>query len=177
MDWKDLRRLLLSPSLFRLDTILAPRLVPLLYLAGLGALLLWAVDHLLWTFAFGFFNGLWGILEIVVFGLLWLLVIRIGAEAVAVYFKTHATAAGSINSERLPTPLLDDVVDAIRDLADDVDPPAEVVDPAPHIIRPGATTPPAGAPAANPPVVGPTVRRTAKRSTPKTNVDKPDVEI
>src|SRR4051812_9123901 len=105
MDWKDLRRLLLSPTLSRLDTVLAPRLVPLLYLAGLGALLLWAVDHLLWTFAFGFFNGLWGLLEIAVFGLLGLLVLRIGCEAIAVYFKAHATAI-SMNRERLPTPLL-----------------------------------------------------------------------
>ena len=66
----------MGPTLFRLDTILSPRLVPLLYVAGLGALLLWAVAHLFATFGTNFGNGLWGLLEIVVFGTLGLVVLQ-----------------------------------------------------------------------------------------------------
>ncbi len=161
MTLDDIRRLFFSPTLFRLDTIVAPKLVPLLYLAGLMAILLWAVSHLFLTFGTNFGNGLWGLLEIVVFGLLWLVLLRIGCEALQVFFRAHEAAAESLNRTRLPTSLLDEVGDAIHDLADDVDEIVVVEDPAPHIIRPGEPTVPPDVP-----VRGPVVRRTAKRTPP-----------
>ena len=66
MTLDDLKRIFLGPTLFRLDTILSPRLVPVLYAAGLLALLLWAVGHLFATFGRNFGDGLWGLLEIAV---------------------------------------------------------------------------------------------------------------
>ena len=51
MTSDDLRRIFMGPTLFRLDTILSPRLVPVLYATGLGTLLLWAVTHLVSAFA------------------------------------------------------------------------------------------------------------------------------
>lgn len=169
----DLKRLFLSPTLFRLDTMLAPRLPPLLYAAGLAALLLWAVNHLFWSFGSNFGNGLWGLLEIVVFGLLWLLILRIVCEAVAVFFKSHADSVESLSRSRLPAPLMEDVADAIRDLADDVEPPPDETP---------AFTPPPVSPLADPPappdlpVRGPTVRRTAKRTPPIPSPPPPDVD-
>ena len=70
MTGDDLRKIFLGRTLFRLDTVLSPRLVPILYASGLGALLLWAITHLFATFGRNFGDGLWGLLEIVVFGLL-----------------------------------------------------------------------------------------------------------
>ena len=50
MTTDDLKRIFLGPTLFRLDTILSPRLVPVLYLTGLAAILIWAVQHLFAAF-------------------------------------------------------------------------------------------------------------------------------
>jgi hypothetical protein len=175
MTLDDLKRIFLSPTLFRLDTILAPRLVPLLDAAGLAALLLWGVSHLFWTFGRSFGDGLWGLLEIVVFGFLWLLLLRIGTEALAVFFKSHEAAAESLSHSRLPAPLLDDVADAIHDLADEVEPPVGE-------YESGDAIPPSGSvpdypPPPDVPVRGPTVRRTAKRTPPiPTPPPTPDVE-
>lgn len=158
MTLDDLKRIFLSPTLFRLDTVIAPRLVPLLYASGLAALLLWAVSHLFWTFGTNFGNGLWGLLEIVVFGLLWLLILRVACEALAVYFKRHEDTVETLRTRSLPAPLLDDVADAIHDLADDVEPPVGEYD------------------AALPPdVPRGSVHRTAKR-TPPIPPPAPDVE-
>lgn len=170
MTLDDLKRIFLSPTLFRLDTILGPRLVPLLYAAGLAALLLWGVSHLFWTFGRSFGDGLWGLLEIVVFGLLWLLILRVGTEALAVFFKKHEDAVDSLSQARLPAPLLDDVADAIHDLADDVEPPVGEYE-----IPPGGTVadypPPPDVPRR------PTVNRTAKRTPPiPVPPPTPDVE-
>lgn len=159
MTLDDLKRILLSPTLFRLDTILAPRLVPLLYASGLAALLLWGVSHLFWTFGRSFGDGLWGLLEIVVFGILWLLILRIATEALAVFFKSHEAAVESLSRNRLPAPLLDDVADAIHDLADDVEPPVGEYE-----VPPSGTVPDYPLPPDVP--RRPQVNRTAKRTPP-----------
>jgi hypothetical protein len=161
MTLDDLRRLFSSPTLFRLDTILSPKLVPLLYLVGLMAILLWAVSHLFWTFGTNFGNGLWGLLEIVIFGMLWLTLLRIGCEALLVFFRAHEAAAESLSRTRLPTSLLDEVGDAIHDLAEDADDLTPPMDPAPSVIRPSDPMMPPDVP-----VRGPTVRRSAKRTPP-----------
>ena len=84
MTLDDLKRLLTRQTLFRLDAILSPKLVPILYALGLAGILLWAVGHLFWRFGFGFGNGLWGLLEIAIFGLLYFVALRIVCEALLV---------------------------------------------------------------------------------------------
>jgi hypothetical protein len=157
MTSDDLKRIFLGPTLFRLDTILSPRLVPVLYLTGLGAILIWAVQHLFATFGSSFGNGLWGLLEIVVFGAFFLVVLRVACEALLVFFKANEAATESVSRTRIASSLLDDVRDAIEDIAgedEDVDPedlitPATV--PLPDIDAPRP-----------PPPRGP--RRTARRT-------------
>ncbi|WP_127752942.1 DUF4282 domain-containing protein [Devosia sp. 1566] len=118
MTLDDLKRLFSRQTLFRLDAILAPKLVPILYALGLAGILLWAISHLFWTFGFGFGNGLWGLLEIAVFGLLLFVGLRIGCEALLVWFKTHEGQTEPVTRSRYSSSLLDEVRDAIRDLAE-----------------------------------------------------------
>jgi hypothetical protein len=154
MTSDDLKRIFLGPTLFRLDTILSPRLVPVLYATGLAALLLWAVAHLFATFGSNFGNGLWGLLEIAVYGTLGLIVLRVACEWLLVYFKANESALDAVSRTRISSALLDEVRDAIGDIADedeeyDITP---ATDPAPG----GEITPPSR------------VRRTARRTpTPK----------
>ena len=172
MTLDDLKRLFTRQTLFRLDAILSPRLVPILYALGLAGSLLWAVSHLFWSFGFGFGNGLWGLLEILVFGLLSFVGLRIACEALLVWFKTHKASGETVNRSRYSASLLDEVRDAIRDLAeggDDLDyaeadeyitpatEPAPYVAPASDVQRAPATT--SGEVFAKP-------RRTAKRTLP-----------
>jgi hypothetical protein len=121
MTSDDLKRIFLGPTLFRLDTILSPRLVPVLYVTGLASILLWAVTHLFATFGRAFGDGLWGLLEIVVFGAFGLVVLRTVCEALLVYFKANESATDSVSRTRISSTLLEDVRDAIRDIADEVD--------------------------------------------------------
>jgi hypothetical protein len=121
MTSDDLKRIFLGPTLFRLDTILSPRLVPVLYVTGLASLLLWAVTHLFATFGRNFGDGLWGILEIAVFGAFGLVVLRTVCEALLVYFKANEAATDSVSRTRISSSLLEDVRDAIRDIADEED--------------------------------------------------------
>jgi hypothetical protein len=146
MTGDDLRKIFFGTTLFRLDTILSPRLVPILYAAGMAGLLLWAVTHLFSTFGRTFGDGLWGILEILVFGLLWLIVLRVVCEALLVYFKTHETAARAVSLSRISASLVDEVKDAISDIADE------------EPDLPPAATPPS--------TTSPSVRRTARRTPP-----------
>jgi hypothetical protein len=175
MTLDDLKRLFTRQTLFRLDAILSPRLVPILYALGLAGILLWAVSHLFWSFGFGFGTGLWGLLEIAVFGLLLLVALRISCEALLVWFKTHESSGETVNRSRYSASLLDEVREAIRDLAeegDDVDyaeadeyiTPA--TEPAPYV--PVTDTP--RAPATAPGETFAKPRRTAKRTPPPKSV-------
>ena len=152
MTSDDLKRIFLGPTLFRLDTILSPRLVPLLYLSGLAALLLWAVTHLFATFGSNFGNGLWGLLEIAVFGAPGLLVLRVVCEALLVFFKANEAATDAVSRSRISSTLLDEVRDAIHDIADEEEDDyiTPATDPTPPDVE---ITPPS-----------PKVRRTARRS-------------
>lgn len=151
----DLKKIFLGPTLFRIDTVLASRLVPLLYAAGLAALLVWAVAHLFATFGRNFGDGLWGLLEIAVYGLFGLLALRAACEVLLVFFKSNETAVRTVGLSRYSTSLLDEVKDAIGEIADQEEdivveePPAPAPAPAPA----AASTP-------RP------VRRTAKRTPP-----------
>ena len=121
MTLDDLKKIFLSPTLFRLETILAPRLVPLLYATGLAALLLWAVTHLFLTFGRNFGDGLWGLLEIAVFGLFGLVVLRVICEMLLVFFKANDSVVRTVSLSRISTSLIDEVRDAIHDIAADED--------------------------------------------------------
>ncbi len=155
MTSEDLKRIFLGPTLFRLDTMLSPRLVPVLYLTGLGAILIWGVQHLFATFGSSFGNGLWGLLEIVVFGAFFLVVLRVVCEALLVFFKANEAAADSVSRTRISSSLLDDVRDAIHDLADeeeDEEDPEDLITPA-TVPVPDIDAPPPRGP-----------RRTARRT-------------
>ncbi|WDR03194.1 hypothetical protein PSQ19_03120 [Devosia algicola] len=52
MTLDDLKRLFTRQTLFRLDAILAPKLVPILYALGLAGILLWVVRLYLLQFQF-----------------------------------------------------------------------------------------------------------------------------
>jgi len=121
MTSDDLRRIFMGPTLFRLDIILSPRLVPVLYVTGLATLLLWAVTHLFDTFGRNFGDGLWGLLEIVVYGSFGLVILRTVCEALLVWFKANESATDSVSRTRISSSLLDEVRDAIHDIADDED--------------------------------------------------------
>lgn len=155
MTLDDLKKIFLSPTLFRLETILSPRLVPVLYVTGLAALLLWSVGHLFVSFGRNFGDGLWGILEIAVYGALFLIVLRIVCEVLLVFFKANETVTRTVSLSRVPTSLIDEVRDAIHDIAEDEPYEDETSEDA--AIEP--TTP--------------TVRRTARRTSPPP--EKPDI--
>ncbi|MCW5722003.1 MAG: DUF4282 domain-containing protein [Devosia sp.] len=172
MTLDDLKRLFTRQTLFRLDAILSPKLVPILYALGLAGILLWAVSHFFFRFGTGFGNGLWGLLEIAVFGLFAFVALRIGCEALLVWFKAHENAGETVNRTRFSASLLDEVRDAIRDLAeqgeetdyaeaDEYFTPA--TEPAPH-VPPGAREPSATPGEPFKP------RRTAKRTPPPKSV-------
>lgn len=131
--WQDIWRLLSGPGLFRLGTLQTRRLIPVLYAAGLAAIGLWAVDHLLVGLSLGFGLGLWAIVEIVVFGAFMVLALRVICEVFLNYFNV---GDGALDREpRIGEGnLLDEVRDAIHDLAeDDDDGIAPATDPAPYI--------------------------------------------
>ena len=118
MTLDDLKKIFLSPTLFRLETILSPRLVPVLYGTGMFALLLWAVGHLFLTFGRNFGDGLWGLLEIAVYGAFGLIVLRVVCEVLLVFFKANEAATRTVAVSRLSGTLMDEVRDAIHDIAD-----------------------------------------------------------
>ncbi|MDB5505748.1 MAG: hypothetical protein JWR75_386 [Devosia sp.] len=159
MALDDLKKIFMSPMLFRLDTVLSTRLVPILYGVGMAAILLWAISHLFFMFGFGFSNGLWGLLEVLVFGLLGMLVLRIVAEGILVFFKSNEAATYMVATSRLSSNLLDEVRDAIHDLAEDdlyENGIASGTDPTPLVSEAG----PEGDGSSR----GPIVKRTARRT-------------
>ena len=119
MTSDDLRRIFTGRTLFRLDTILSPRMIPIIYAMGLLALLLWAARYFVEAVSAGFWDGVWSLLEIAVFGGLGVLLLRAACEALIVWFKANEEAADSVSGERMSTSLLEDVRDAIRDIADE----------------------------------------------------------
>jgi hypothetical protein len=153
MTLDDLKKIFLSPTLFRLDTILSPKLVPVLYGTGMFALLLWAVGHLFATFGRTFGDGLWGLFEIAVYGALGLIALRVICEVLLVFFKANETATRTVAVSRLSGSLMDEVRDAIHDIADEADyTETEVED-----------------------EISPSPRRTARRSPVVPPADKPDI--
>lgn len=126
MTFDEFTKLLAGHKLFRLDAVLSPKLVPPLYALGLASILLWAITHLVIGFGAGFWTGLWGLVEIVAFGLLMVVALRIACEALLVFFKAHETASDHLERTRVAsTSLLEEVRDAIRDLGEAPEAPAD----------------------------------------------------
>lgn len=123
MTMDDLKRLFTSRTLSRLDAVLAPKLVPIFYALGLAGILLWAVAHFFFTFSLGFGIGLWGLLEIVVFGLLYFVGLRILCEGLLVFFRRNESEGEPATRSRYSASLLDEVREAIRDLAEESEDP------------------------------------------------------
>lgn len=168
MTSDDLKKIFLGPTLFRIDSILSPRLIPILYATGLASLLLWAVTHLFATFGRNFGDGLWGLLEIAVYGLLGLLLLRVVCEVLLVLFKANETAAKTVSLSRISTSLIEDVKDAISDIADEAEEDEGYVTPATE--PPPQSTEPSTAVDHVPPLPSgrPALKRTAKRTPPGT---------
>lgn len=158
MRIEDFKKLATGPVLFDLNRIIAPRVVTIFYFLGLAAILLWAINHFFYSFSFGFGNGLWGLLEIAVFGLLALFVLRIACEAVIVFFRAHQAQVQEPPPVRHSASLIDDVRDAIEELADED--PSE-----PEAPTATAATPAAPAPATAPQPAPKTSRPAPARKT------------
>ncbi len=139
MTTDDLKRIFFGPTLFRLDTILSPRLIPVLYVTGLATILLWAVSHLFDSFGRNFGDGLWGLLEIAVYGTFAVVVLRAVCETLLVYFKANEGSADSVSRTRISSSLLEEVRDAIHDIADEED-DDDLITPA-TVPAPGAQIP------------------------------------
>jgi hypothetical protein len=122
MTSDDLKRIFEGNTLFRMNSVLGVRLIPLLYTVGLFAFLLWGIEHLFATFAQSFGAGLWGLLQIAAYGALGILLLRVLSEMLLVYFKGNESIVQQINQDRgLSNSLLEDVRDAIHDIADEDD--------------------------------------------------------
>lgn len=155
MTSDDLKRIFEGNTLFRMNSVLGVRLIPLLYVVGLFAFLLWGIEHLFATFGQSFGAGLWGLLQIVSYGALGILLLRVLSEMLLIYFKANETTVDQINHARSGSAsLIEDVRGAIRDIADDADDVLDVDD----LITP-ATVP---APDVETASRGP--RRTARRT-------------
>ncbi len=154
MRFDDLRKLATGNVLFNLRRILSPRLVTILYLLGLAGILVWAVRHFFSSFRFGFGNGLWGLLEIAVFGLLAFVALRIVCEGVIVFFRSHADEGEILEPEHPNTSLLDEVRDAIEELAEREPDRIEPEAPSPVApARPAVTPQPVPTPVAEEPAI------------------------
>ncbi len=119
MTLEYLKKLATGNLLFSLDRIITPKLVHILYLLGLFAIFMWAISHLFSTFSLGFGSGLWGLVEIAVFSLIGFVVLRIICEAIIVFFKANKQAVEASNLVKVPVSLIDEVKEAIEELAED----------------------------------------------------------
>ena len=121
MTLDDLKKIATGSVLFSLDRVIVPRLIRLVYLLGLLGIGLWGLDHLFDTFRFGFGNGIWGLLEVAVFGLLAFVALRVVCEMVMIFYKAHEPIHSTAMEPPRSASLIDDVAGAIEDLASEED--------------------------------------------------------
>ena len=120
------------------------------------------------SFSFGFGNGLWGLLEIVVIAPLAVVALRIACEASILFFKNNSETINLINQHSRLTDapdLIADVGEAIDELANEVTagPPLPAKEKSAGKDAPAIKTAAGGRKA---PVVHKTTGRTAKRKPP-----------
>jgi len=162
MTLEDIKKLATGSLLFSLNRIIAPRLINILYFLGLATIVLWAISHFFATFSFGFGSGLWGLLEIAVFGLLGFVVLRIVCEAIIVFFRANEKYADAAAPTKGSNTLIDEVRDAIEELADEDDEPAALQ--APKASVSSKSTASKASAAKTTTTKSKTPRRTAKRT-------------
>lgn len=138
MTLDDLKKLATSGTIFNLDRMIAPKIIKILYLLGLGAIGIWAIRHLFGTFAQSFGAGIWGLLEIGVIGLGAFVLLRILCETLLVFFKKNAEFITLDQPVRPAISIFDDVKDALEELAEDDAAEPVVAQPAPA-PKPAAT--------------------------------------
>jgi len=155
MKFDDIKTLATSSLLFSLEKIITPKIIKILYLLGLVTIALKALSHLFATFSHSFGAGLWGLIEIAVFSLLAFVILRIICETVIVYFKSNADSLDEDSNIKPSKSLIEDVNDAILELATDEE----------------EKTPPVKEATAASPTRKKPVKRTAKR-TPRKKTDK-----
>ena len=119
MTLDDLKRLATSGTVFNLDRMIAPKIIKMLYLLGLGAIGIWGIRHLFGSFAESFGAGIWGLLEIGIIGLGSFVLLRVLCETLLVFFKKNAEFVTLEPSQRPATSIFDDVKDALEELAED----------------------------------------------------------
>lgn len=121
MTLDDLKKLATGSVLLSLDRVIVPRMIRLVYLLGLIAIGLWGLDHLFDTFRFGFGNGIWGLIEVVIFGLLAFVALRTVCEVIMIFYKANETVISAAMEPASSASLIDDVAGAIEDLAHEED--------------------------------------------------------
>lgn len=119
MTFEEFGKFLNRTLLLSLDRINGPSLVRMVYLLGLAVAAVWGLNHFFATFRTGFGDGLWGLLEIVVFGLFGLALLRVVCEALIVYFEANKEAVATASRAERQTNLIDEVRDAIEQLSED----------------------------------------------------------
>ncbi len=115
----DIKKLATSGTIFNLDRMIAPKIIKLLYLLGLGTIVLWSINHLFATFADSFGSGLWGLLEVGIFGLGGFVALRVLCETLLVFFKKNEKLLQVQQETRPALSIFDDVKDALEELAED----------------------------------------------------------
>ncbi|AVX04422.1 DUF4282 domain-containing protein [Maritalea myrionectae] len=115
----DMKKLATSGTIFNLDRMIAPKIIKLLYLLGLGTIVLWSINHLFATFADSFGSGLWGLLEVGIFGLGGFVALRVLCETLLVFFKKNEKIMEIQQPVRPALSIFDDVKDALEELAED----------------------------------------------------------
>lgn len=124
MSIDDLTTLAKNSLLLSLDRIVGPRLIKVVYLLGLAGAVLLSIRHFFATFSQGFSEGIWGLIEIAVFGLLGIIALRVVCEGFIVFFKSHGHEAEPVRPTQASANLIDEVRDAIEDLATETTQPA-----------------------------------------------------
>jgi len=119
MTLDDIKKLATSGTVFNLDRMIAPKIIKMLYLFGLGGIGLWSIRHLFGSFAESFGAGLWGVLEIGIVGIGSFVLLRVICEALLVFFKKNEEHITLASSTRPAMSIFDDVKDALEELADD----------------------------------------------------------
>ena len=121
MTFEDFGKFLNRMFLISLDRINGAALVRFVYLLGMAAAVILGLNHFFATFRTGIGDGLWGILEIIVFGLFGLALLRVVCEALIVYFAANKSAIKTASRGDTSVNLIDEVRDAIEQLGDDED--------------------------------------------------------
>jgi len=119
MTLDDLKKLATSGTIFNLDRMIAPKIIKILYLLGLGAIGIWAIRHLFGSFAQSFAAGIWGLMEIGIVGLGSFVLLRVLCETLLIFFKKNEEHITLAPTARPAMSIFDDVKDALEELADD----------------------------------------------------------